>query len=74
MMTTVCHGQSFSQRFSPGFGRRFAPKVCFDFLQCDNAFAFEIAPAGLGRQWFRHKTILNTQRIMHCRPEIFLNL
>ena len=49
-------------------------RLRFDFLQCGKAFAFEIAPAGLGKQWFRHKTILNTQRITHCRLEIFFNL
>ncbi|MGA2869083.1 MAG: hypothetical protein ABSF34_07980 [Verrucomicrobiota bacterium] len=43
-------------------------------MQCGSAFAFEMAPTGLGKQRFRHKTILYTQRITHCRPEILFNL
>src|SRR5262249_22772014 len=39
-----------------------------------NAFAFEVALAGSGKQRFRHETILNTQRIPHCCPEILFNL
>jgi hypothetical protein len=33
-----------------------------------------MATTGFGEQWFRHKTILNTQRIAHRRAEIFFNL
>jgi hypothetical protein len=43
-------------------------------MQRGDALAFEITATGFGEDWFRHKAILNPQRVLHRRPEILLNL
>ena len=46
----------------------------FDLVKRGDAFAFEIAATGFGEDRFRHKAILNPQRVLHRRPEILLHL
>ena len=48
-------------------------EIRFNLLQGVHTLAFKMAAADGGKQWFRHKTILNAQRFTHGRRQIFLS-